>query len=244
MYTIDGKSDKNQVLIDHAPLVKRLAFQMKARLPPSVEVDDLIQAGMMGLLDAVDRYESNHGAQFETYAVQRIRGAMLDELRGMDWLPRNLRQDMRRIETAMTGLQQSLGRAPSELEIAQVLKISLAEYQDKLSEGSGHQLVYYEDFQDEHEGHDNFLERHMVNAEGDPLSGMLDEGFKRAVIGAIDALPEREKILMGLYYEQEMNLKEIGAVMGVSESRVSQLHSQAIARIRSTLRGQSWTGVE
>lgn len=242
MYTVSGKADKNRILLEHAPLVKRLAYQLMARLPPSVEVDDLIQAGMMGLLDAVNRFEEGHGAQFETYAVQRIRGAMLDELRGMDWLPRSLRQDMRKIEAAMSHLQQLLGRAPSELEIAKSMNLTLAEYQDKLSEGGGHQLVYYEDYQGEGDERDSFLERYMVDENGDPLSALLEEDFKHALIDSIESLPEREKILMGLYYEQEMNLKEIGAIMGVSESRVCQLHSQAIARIRAALRSQSWTG--
>ena len=130
MYTASGKSDKNSILMEHAPLVKRLAYQLTARLPPSVEVDDLVQAGMIGLLDAVNRYEDNHGAQFETYAVQRIRGAMLDELRSSDWLPRGVRQNMRKIENAMTSLQQKLGRPPLETEVAKQLKLSLAEYQD------------------------------------------------------------------------------------------------------------------
>lgn len=242
MYTVSGKADKNQILLEHAPLVKRLAYQLKARLPPSVEVDDLIQAGMIGLLDAINRYEDTHGAQFETYAVQRIRGSMLDELRGMDWLPRNVRQDMRKIETAMSNLQQELGRPPTEAEIARAMKLTLAEYQEKLSDGGGHQLVYYEDYQDEGDERDNFLERYMVDENGDPLSSLLEDDFRRALIEAIEDLPEREKILMGLYYEQEMNLKEIGAVMGVSESRVCQLHSQAIARIRSSLRSLAWTG--
>ena len=141
MYTVSGKSDKNQLLEEHAPLVKKLAHQMKAKLPPSVEVDDLIQAGMIGLLDAVNRYEETHGAQFETYAVQRIRGAMLDELRSSDWLPRGIRQNMRKIEVAMNKLQQKLGRPPKEADIAKELKISLEEYQEMLNEGSGHQLV-------------------------------------------------------------------------------------------------------
>ena len=241
MYTAHGKSDKNHLLAEHAPLVKRLAHQMKAKLPPSVEVDDLIQAGMIGLLDAVNRYEETHGAQFETYAVQRIRGAMLDELRSSDWLPRSMRQNMRKIEVAMSALQQRLGRAPLETEVAKQLKMSLPEYQELLSEGGGHQLVYYEDFH-EGDGNEHFLDRYCTDQSGDPLDGLLDSGFRDAVIAAIGALPEREKILMGLYYEQEMNLKEIGAVMGVSESRVCQLHSQAIARLRSILREKAWTG--
>jgi RNA polymerase sigma factor for flagellar operon FliA len=245
MYTVSGKQenkDKNRLLTEHAPLVKKLAHQMKAKLPPSVEVDDLVQAGMIGLLDAVNRYEETHGAQFETYAVQRIRGAMLDELRSSDWLPRSIRQNMRKIEVAINNLQQRLGRPPKETEIAGELKLSLEDYQEMLSEGSGHQLVYYEDFHD-NEGNEHFLDRYCVDEKSDPLQALLNGGFRQAVIHAIEALPEREKILMGLYYEQEMNLKEIGAVMGVSESRVCQLHGQAIARLRSKLREKSWTGL-
>jgi RNA polymerase sigma factor for flagellar operon FliA len=240
MYTVKGKADKNQLLTDHMPLVKRLAHHMKAKLPPSVEVDDLVQAGMIGLLDAISRYEETHGAQFETYAVLRIRGAMLDELRNSDWLPRSMRQNMRKIEAAMSSLQQKLGHPPTESEVAKLLKLSLADYQDMLSDGGGHQLVYYEDFHD-NEGNDSFLDRYAVD-DADPLRSLLDTDFRQAVIDAIDALPPREKILMGLYYEEEMNLKEIGAVMGVSESRVSQLHTQAVARLRAALREQAWTG--
>lgn len=240
MYTVKGKTDKNDLLTDHMPLVKRLAHHMKAKLPPSVEVDDLIQAGMIGLLDAISRYEETHGAQFETYAVLRIRGAMLDELRSSDWLPRSMRQNMRKIEAAMSKLQQQLGHAPSESEVAKSLKLSLADYQDMLSDGGGHQLVYYEDFHDS-EGNDSFLDRYAVD-DADPLRSLMDGDFRQAVIDAIDALPPREKILMGLYYEEELNLKEIGAVMGVSESRVSQLHTQAVARLRAALREQAWTG--
>jgi RNA polymerase sigma factor for flagellar operon FliA len=215
---------------------------LKAKLPPSVEVDDLIQAGMIGLLDAVNRYEETHGAQFETYAVQRIRGAMLDELRSSDWLPRSMRQNMRKIEVAMNVLQQRLGRPPQESEVAKQLKLSLVDYQELLSEGGGHQLVYYEDFHDNDDS-EHFLDRYCTDNSTDPLQSLMNSGFRAAVIDAITALPEREKILMGLYYEQEMNLKEIGAVMGVSESRVCQLHSQAVARLRSFLRERAWTGV-
>ena len=239
MYTVKGKADKNSLLTEHMPLVKRLAHQMKAKLPPSVEVDDLVQAGMMGLLDAINRYEENHGAQFETYAVLRIRGAMLDELRSSDWMPRSTRANMRKVEQAMATLQQQLGRPPSESEVAKSLKLSLADYQELLGDSGGHQLVYYEDFHDD-EGSDGFLDRYAVD-DDDPLKSLLDTDFRQTVIDAIDALPPREKMLMGLYYEEELNLKEIGAVMGVSESRVSQLHTQAVARLRTYLRERSWT---
>jgi RNA polymerase sigma factor for flagellar operon FliA len=221
------------------PFVKRLAHQMKAKLPPSVEVDDLIQAGMMGLLDAINRYEDNHGAQFETYAVLRIRGAMVDELRSNDWMPRSTRSTMKKVEQAMTALQQQLGRPPTETEVAKSLDVSLSDYQEMLFEGGGHQLVYYEDFHDE-DGNDSFLDRYAVD-DDDPLRALLDTDFRQAVIDAIDALPPREKILMGLYYEEELNLKEIGAVLGVSESRVSQLHTQAVARLRASLKEKLWT---
>jgi RNA polymerase sigma factor for flagellar operon FliA len=221
MYTAKGKkTDKELLLTQHMPLVKRLAHHMKAKLPPSVEVDDLIQAGMIGLFDAISRYEETHGAQFETYAVLRIRGAMLDELRNSDWLPRSTRQNMRKIETAM--------------------KISLSDYQDLLGDSGGHQLVYYEDFKGEDDD-GSFLDRYSID-DDDPLRALLETDFRQAVINAIDNLPPREKILMGLYYEEELNLKEIGAVMGVSESRVSQLHTQAVARLRAALKEQLWTG--
>lgn len=243
MYNVKGKPEPEDLLAQHAPLVKKLAHQFKAKLPPSVEVDDLIQAGMIGLFDAVSRYEETHGAQFETYAVQRIRGAMLDELRSSDWLPRSMRQNMRKIETAITTLQHKLGRVPKETEIAKHLKVSLDEYQEMLFDGGGHQLVYYEDFHDDDGGHEHFLDRYCADLSNDPLQSLINAGFREAVIESITILPEREKILMGLYYEQELNLKEIGTVMGVSESRVCQLHSQAIARMRAYLREKAWTGV-
>lgn len=243
MYDAKGRAPRDRVIEQHIPLVKKLAYQLKARLPANVEVDDLIQAGTIGLLDAMSRYEATQNAQFETYAVQRIRGAMLDELRSQDWLPRSVRQNMRQIEAALGELQQELLRAPSEAEIAARLQLSLEDYQQKLNDGAGHQLVYFDDFKSAgDDGHDHFLDRHCQDSSHDPLQQLLQDGFREALIEAIDALPEREKLLMGLYYEQELNLKEIGAVLGVTESRVSQLHSQAVARLRNHLRRQEWTG--
>lgn len=242
MYTATGKpNQKDGLLHQHATLVKKLAYQLKAKLPPSVELDDLVQAGMMGLLDAINRYEDTHGAQFETYAAQRIRGAMIDELRNADWLPRSIRKNMRDVEGAINQLEQVLGRPPTEGEVAKQLKMSLDDYYDMLGECSGHQLLYYEDFH-ESEGGDHFLDRFLQDDSGNPIKGLLDSNFRETLIEAIENLPEREQILMGLYYEQELNLKEIGAVMNVSESRVCQLHSQAIARLRAYMKEQLWTG--
>lgn len=242
MYTVTGKTDNKDALLDqHSSLVKKLAYQLKAKLPPSVELDDLIQAGMMGLLDAANKYEDSHGAQFETYAAQRIRGSMLDELRSADWLPRSIRKNMREVEASISKLEQQLGRSPSEIEVAKNLSLSLDGYYEKLNHCSGHQLVYYEDFHDAESQGEHFLDR-FVKDESNPMQSLIESDFKEAIVDAIDLLPEREKILMGLYYEQELNLKEIGAIMGVSESRVCQLHSQAVGRLRATLKEQAWTG--
>ncbi|MDH4233941.1 MAG: RNA polymerase sigma factor FliA [Gallionella sp.] len=235
MYTTNGLSDKDQCLRDYAPLVKCIAHQMMVKLPYSVQIDDIIQAGMMGLLDAAGRYDEIHGAQFETFATQRIRGAMLDELRAADWLPRSLRRDMRHIEVAISRKQQKLGRAPNESEIAEELEMPLAEYQQMLQESRGAQLVYYEDFYGEDQ--DDFFERFEFGNNGNPMDLLEDERFREELVLAIEGLPERERMLMGMIYEQDMNLREVGEVLGVSESRISQLHSQAVARLRSRLKG-------
>lgn len=235
MYTARGVLAKEQIAARYAPLVKRIAYHMMAKLPASVEVDDLVQNGMIGLLDAMGRFEEGLGAQFETYAVQRIRGAMLDGLRESDWLPRGARRDMRRVEAAIQKLEHQNGRQPSESELAAALDMGLADYQKLLLDARGHQLVYLEDLA-EGQGED-YLERHGPASEADPLTLLEDAGTRRALVAAIEVLPEREKMMMALYYEQDLNLREIGEVMGVTESRVCQLHSQAIARLRAIVVG-------
>ncbi|MBI3149061.1 MAG: RNA polymerase sigma factor FliA [Betaproteobacteria bacterium] len=234
MYTAKGQVDTDTYIQRYAPLVKRIAHHMMVRLPASVDVGDIIQAGMIGLLDAVRRYQVSQGAEFETYAIQRIRGAMLDELRQNDWLPRGLRRDMRRIEAMISQLEQRNGRQPNEKELADALGMSLPDYQTTLQEARGYQIVYFEDFSDSDD--ENFLDRHCPDTHPNPLEFLEDERVRAALIEAIDVLPEREKLVMGLYYEQELNLREIGEVLGVSESRVCQLHSQAVARLRAKLK--------
>lgn len=241
MYNAAGVLNKERPLAEFAPLVKRIANFMVAKLPASVEVDDLIQVGMIGLMDALSRYEEAPGAQFETYAAQRIRGAMLDELRQTDWLPRGARKSMRQIEAAVHALQQRLGRSPIEAEIASKLQVPLADYQQMLLDARGTQLIHYEDFMED--GDDDFLERNCPNSNADPLASLLDDNLRQVLISAISDLPEREKMLMGLYYEQELNFKEIGAVLGVTESRVCQIHSQAVARLRVKLKELAWTSI-
>ncbi len=235
MYTASGINDKEQCLRQYSHLVKRIAHQMMAKLPHSVQIDDITQAGMIGLLDAAGRYDEFHGAQFETFASQRIRGAMLDELRSADWLPRGLRRSMRNIEQAISRLQQKLGRAPGEAEIAAELEVSLPDYQQMLQASCGAQLMYYEDFHGE-EG-DDFFERYEFEGENNPLELLADERIKAELAHAIEGLPEREGMVMAMIYEHDMNLREIGEVLGVGESRVSQLHSQAVARLRARMKG-------
>jgi RNA polymerase sigma factor FliA len=228
------QSSQDEQITKYAPLVKRIAYHMMARLPASVEVDDLIQVGLIGLMDAVGRFDGTQGAQFESYATQRIRGAMLDELREADWLPRHVRQKSRQIESAIHRLEQRNGKSPSDQEISAELGLPIDQYQTMLGDVKCSQLLYYEDFSDEDSA--SFLERYLVDGSSDPLAVLEDEGFRESLIAAIHHLPERERSMMGMYYEQDMNLKEIGAVLGVSESRVCQLHSQAVARLRAQLK--------
>ncbi len=237
MYNAAGQINKDQLVQRFAPLVKRIAYHLMARLPSSVQVDDLVQNGMMGLLDAISRFEAGMGAQFETYAAQRVRGAMLDGLRENDWLPRSLRRDFRRIEEAIAQLEQQYGRVPAEKELAAALGMSLGDYQKMLQDARGHQLISFEDMVEE--GEEDFLERHLTDDSGEPSKILEDEALRRILVQGIEALPEREKMMMALYYEQDLNLREIGEVMGVTESRVCQLHSQAVARLRARVFGDS-----
>lgn len=251
MYTAAGKIDRSdtidysetvdrdELLKRYMPMVKRLAHHMMGRLPPSVEEDDLEQAGMIGLLDAISRYDVAQSAQFEAYAIQRIRGSMIDELRHTDWVPRSVRQSMRKIEKTIGTLQNKLGRPPGEKEIADAMNIPLADYQFMLGDARGHQLVYFEDFGESDED-DSFLEKQHAGESTGPLPQLLDSNLRACLIAAIDNLPEREKLLMSLYYEQELNLREISEVFSVTESRICQLHGQAVARLRAKLREGAW----
>jgi RNA polymerase sigma factor for flagellar operon FliA len=241
VYTAQGTIEKSHLLEQHQPLVRRIALQLIAKLPASVELDDLIQAGMIGLLDASSRYRDNMGAQFETFVSQRIRGAMLDELRSNDWGSRGLRQSARGIERAIQQLEHRLGRSPSEGEIAKELNIDLEAYQSQLQEIQGCQLLYVEDFA-KGEAENPFIDMHAQNARrgergsDDPLEQLLEAGFRHQLVDAISQLPERDQLLLNLYYEEELNLREIGAILEVSQSRVCQLHSQAISRLRARLK--------
>ncbi len=236
MYTAKGQLDRNALIKQYQPLVRKLAHHMMAKLPPSVEVDDLIQVGLIGLSEALTRFEASQGVQFETFATQRIRGAMLDELRGTDWMSRSSRKGQKDIEVAMRRVEHRLGRTPLESEIAAEMGLPLVEYQSLLGKVRGTQLVYLEDMSRNGEDDDSYLDRHVADSEADPLNMLRDQRLRESLVAAIKALPEREQYIMSMYYEQDMNLKEIAAVLDVTESRICQLHSQSIARLRAKMR--------
>jgi RNA polymerase sigma factor for flagellar operon FliA len=237
MFIAHGQFDLDSRLKQHRSLVRRLAHQMIAKLPANVEVDDLIQVGMIGLTDALSRFDATLGVQFETFATQRIRGAMLDELRSTDWMSRGTRKQQRSIEAAVHRLEQRLGRAPVESEIAKEMSLTLAEYQEVLGKVRGTQLIYLEDMSGDDGDHD-YLDRHAGDNAANPLARLQDQRTREALVAAIKMLPEREQYVMSMYYEHDMNMKEIAAVLKVTESRVCQLHSQSIVRLRVKLREQ------
>lgn len=234
LYTAEGVINKNSLWERYYPLIRHEALKLQVRLPASVDIDDLIQAGGIGLLHAVERFDAMQGATFATYAVQRIRGAMLDELRGRDWAPRSVRRQAREITEAVRALEQSLGRAATEQEIADSLQMDIAEYRQVLTDTNNSQLFSYDEW---HEIHGESCEPVRDDDDGgNPLGLLVDESLRHQVVEAIKQLPEREKLVLTLYYQEELNLKEIGAVLEVGESRVSQLHSQAIKRLRARLK--------
>jgi len=230
----NNQIDKTVLLEQHTVLVKRIAYHLLARLPASVLVDDLIQSGMIGLFEAANNFDNSKGASFETFAGIRIRGAMLDEIRRGDWTPRSVHKNSRMVSEAIKQLEAKLGRDVSDIEVAEKLDISLNDYHHILSEVSTGKILGIDDL-GVSEDAINFGEACHVD---DPYQSIEHSAFKKGLTQCIKSLPEREALVLSLYYDEELNLREIGQVLDISESRVSQIHSQAMHRLKARM--QSW----
>lgn len=233
MYSALGLGSGDELIERHAPLVKKIAYHLMARLHSSVQVDDLIQAGMLGLLDAANHYKPDQGASFETYASIRIRGAMLDDLRRVDWAPKSIHKKSRDLAAAINAVECRTGAEAGDREVAEEMGLSMDEYYTLLRETAGSRMVSVEELGSSEEDIFERVDSHTAA----PVDELQQQQFQGHLGEAIKQLPEREQLIMSLYYEQELNLKEIGAVLEVSESRVSQLLSQAHARLRARLSG-------
>lgn len=225
-----GASSPAELVERHADLVKKIALHIAARLPDSVQLDDLIQAGVEGLIEAANNFKEGKGAKFSTYAGIRIRGAILDEMRRGDWSPRSVHRNARRVTQAQQMLEAALGREPKPAEVAKALKIELDEYQKMLRASLGARLSSLDEPVDSNEGAS--LAQFVASEAESPEEELSADQQRRQLAEALAELPERDQLLLNLYYFEELNLKEIGAVLEVSESRVSQLHSQAAQRLR------------
>ena len=229
----ESNSDElSSMLEKHATLVKRIAHHLIARLPGSVLVDDLIQAGMIGLLEAAKNFDGSKGASFETYAGIRIRGAMLDDIRKGDWTPRSVHRNTRMISEKISELESQLGRDVKDIEVAEALDVSVEQYHTMLNEANAGKIIGMDDL-----GVSEDVITIKDNSDSDDIyDGIEGQHFKSSLAKAIKTLPEREALILSLYYDDELNLREIGDVLSVSESRVSQIHSQAMVRLRSRLK--------
>lgn len=221
----------NEVVAQHTDLVKRIAHHLAVRLPTSIDVNDLIQVGMIGLIEAVRAYDASHGASFESYASIRIRGSMLDEIRRGDWVPRSVYRRVREAAEVTRSLEQRTGAAARGEDIAQAMGLSLQDYQRFLSDVARGPVLSL----DENINEDGTPKITIADGQPSPARHLEQREFQRALVAAIEVLPSRERMVLSLYYEQELNLREIGLVLGVSESRVCQIHGQALVRLRARL---------
>jgi len=231
MYTSVQAGGTDERVMQHAPLVKRIAYHLLGRLPDSVQVDDLIQAGMLGLLEAIKNYDASQGASFDTYAGIRIRGSMLDEVRRCDWTPRSVHKKSRMVSEAIRTIENKTGREARDVDVAKYLGIAIDEYNHILQDSSSCRVFSVEELAQDG---DHYMDETLSHEEG-PVDGLSREGFQQALANAIMGLPERERLVISLYYDEEFNLREIGEVLNISESRVSQICTQAVLRLRSRL---------
>ena len=227
----DEPPNYDKLMTEYAPFVKKIAYHMISRLPSNVQLEDMVQAGMIGLFEALKGYDESKGASFETYSRIRIQGAMIDEVRRCDWTPRSVYKKSREISEAVRTIEREKGRDAKDNEVAELLDISMDEYYSMVKHAAGCQLLSYEDIalaggcQDEYRTGD-------FNG---PYHNMQEESFKLGLADRISSLPERERLVISLYYDDEFNLREIGEILGITEGRVCQIHSQALIRLRARM---------
>ncbi len=226
-----NQQTQESLVKSHALLVKRIAYHLSGRLPRSIQLDDLMQAGMLGLLEAVRHYDDSKGASFETYASIRIRGHMLDEVRRNDWVPRSVYRNARMISKAVKLVENRLGRDAKDHEVAAELGIGLPEYHDMLNDSNGAHLFGFDDLGIT----DDMLKDDAIGLSTEPHANAQHDDMRARLAHVIGGLPKNERLVLSLYYEHDLNLKEIGDVLNVTESRVSQIHSQATHRIKARL---------
>jgi len=230
--------NREEVIIRYSPMIKYVANRIAMRLPPHIEVDDLISVGVLGLMDAISKYDSSRGAKFKTYAEFRVRGAILDELRAMDWVPRSIRQKASSVDKVVQSLQVKLSRSPEDQEVAKEMGISLEQFHTTLNETKSIPVFSLDDLgiaKDSGE-QQSLLDCLAGKADADPQTQIRLTELKEIIAKAIDTLPEKERLMVSLYYYEELTMKEIGAVLEITESRVSQIHSKAVYRLRTKLK--------
>jgi len=228
--------DKNKLITEYAPLIKFVAQKIAVRLPSNIELDDLISAGVIGLMDAIDKWDPTRDNKFKTYAEFRVRGAILDELRAQDWVPRSIRDKAKLLDKTMVQLEAEIGRIPTDEEVAKALNVNIDEFHELLNQVRPVSLLSI----DESQTFSNVDKKSILNIlEGcrlnNPFNQLNVKAVKEIVTEAIEELPERQRLVLSLYYYEDLNLKEIGKVLRVTESRVSQLHAQAVSRLRNKL---------
>ena len=230
--------NREEVIIRYSPMIKYVANRIAMRLPPHIEVDDLISVGVLGLMDAISKYDSSRGAKFKTYAEFRVRGAILDELRALDWVPRSIRQKASAVEKVVRSLEAKLRRLPEDEEVAKEMDLTLDQFYRTIDETKSVPVFSLEDLGIAKESGEqqSLLDCLAGKADADPQTQIRLIELKEIIAKAIDTLPEKERLMVSLYYYEELTMKEIGAVLDITESRVSQIHSKAVLHLRTKLK--------
>jgi RNA polymerase sigma factor for flagellar operon FliA len=236
----DRLTSMEEIIREHLPKIKRMAWYMLCKAPPQIDIDDLVSAGLTGLFCAIRDFQVSMKTSFQTYAVIKMKGAMLDEMRHLDWVPRSVREKYKQLTKTLTDLDGRLGRAPSEEEIQRAMDMNREEYEKFLHKARPLSFISIEDIGIHQHEIEEFLSTLSAQKFSDPLTLMKNKEQREALAKAIDVLPERERLVIALYYYEELNLKEIGQILKITESRVCQLHTQAIVRLKAKLQERGW----